>query len=248
MSETLANPPVAEVLCEFRFDTNGAWDWTIPGRLYERIRQDFPRREQPRRGEGTPLWADEYRIPASVGGVVDRLRLGSEDGTAYVNLGPYQMFIHRLYPYPGWSNLSRLVNGVLESYLEVASPTAFDQIGLRYINQIALPPGREIDIGEFITLDPSVPPKLGERLADFFQRYELRYDDPDGLLLHQTGLEVDAGEAYQYLVLDLEFVSPIGFGLRPPEVANWLNAAHDRLVEAFFASVAAGRLEEMRGR
>lgn len=246
MTETLANPPLAEVVCEFRFDTVGAWDWAIPGMLYERIRHDFPRREQVRQGGGYPLWAREDEEPASVGGVVDRLRLSSEDGAASVNLSPYQMFINRLYPYPGWSSLSRLINGTLRKYLEVASPTTLNQVGLRYINQIPLPPEREIDIGRFITLDPPVPRRLGETLTDFYQRYELIYDEPEGLLLHQTGMEIDAGEPYQYLTLDLEFVSPIGFGLGPEEAAGWLNAAHDKIEEAFVVSVAPGVLNGMR--
>lgn len=248
MGETLVNPPLAEAVCEFRFDTAGAWDWTIPGMLYERVRRDFPRREQVRQGEGYPLWAHEDEGYASVGGVVDRVRLSCQDETASINLSPYQVFINRLSPYPGWGSLSRLVNGMLETYLEVASPTTLDQVGLRYINQIPLPFEREINIGEFITLDPPVPPELGETLTDFYQRYELHYDDPEGLLLHQTGMEVDAGEAYQYLTLDLEFLSPIGFGLGPAEVAGWLDAAHNKIEEAFLASVASSVLDGMRRR
>ncbi len=248
MGESLVNSPLAEVVCEFRFDTAGAWDWTIPGRLYERIRQDFPRREQARQGGGYPLWAHEEGGPVSVGGIVDRVRLSSEDGRVAVNLSPYQMFINRLYPYPGWSHLSGLIDRTLREYLEVASPTTLDQVGLRYINQIPLPFEREVEIGRFITLDPPVPPKLGDTLADFYQRYELHYDDPEGLLLHQTGMEVDASEAYQYLTLDLEFVSPVGFGLGPAEVAGWLDAAHATIVEAFLASVTPGVLDGIRGR
>ncbi len=248
MGESLTNPPLAEVVCEFRFDTAWKWDWTIPGLLYERVRQDFPRREQVRQGGGYPLWVREEEGPVSVGGIVDRLRLSSEDGTAAINLSPYQMFINRLYPYPGWTSLLRLINEVLEKYLEVAPPTVLDQVGLRYINQIPLPFEREIDIGEFITLDPPVPPRLGDTLADFYQRYELHYDDPEGLLLHHTGMEVDAGEAYQYLTLDLEFLSPINFGPGAPGVAGWLDAAHARIEEAFLASITPGVLHGMRGR
>jgi len=192
-----------------------------------------------------PLWVREDEGSSSVGGAVDRLTLSSEDGATAVNLSPYQMFINRLYPYPGWSRLSGVLRETLGEYLEVAPPTMLDQIGLRYINQIPLPPEREVDIGRFITLDPPVPRKLGETLTDFYQRYELRYDEPEGLLLHQTGMEVDAGELLQYLTLDLEFVSPIGFGLGAAEAAGWLDAAHDRIEEAFLASVAPGVLDSM---
>lgn len=248
MSKTLVNPPLAEVVCEFRFDTGGRWDWAIPGMLYERIRHEFPRREQVKQGGGYPLWAGENEGPISVGGVVDRLRLSSEDGATFVNLSPYQLFINRLYPYPGWSSLSRIINGTLRKYLDVASPTTLDQVSLRYINQIPLPFQNEIDMGEFITLDPPVPPKLGETLTDFFQRYELRYDEPEGLLLHQTGLEVDASEPYQYLALDLEFISTVGFGIGPEDVTGWLDAAHARIEEVFLASVAPSAMDRMRGR
>lgn len=246
-SGQLANPPLAEVICEFGFDPTGAWDWTIPGRLYERIKEEFPRREQIGKSR-YPFWAYEDEGTVSAGGVVgDRVRLSSEDGITAVNISPHQMFINRLYPYPGWAGLSRLVLGVFEKYLEVASPTLLSQAGLRYINQISLPLEAEIDIGAFITLDPPIPPKLSRPLVDFYQRYELPYDDPRGVLLHQTGLEVDADEPRQYLTLDLDFVSLQNPGLGASDIGRWLDAAHDRIEEAFLASVAPELLDKMKG-
>lgn len=247
MPEQLANPPLVEVVCEFRFDpTQASWDWTVPGRLYERVKEEFPRREQV--GEGRyPLWAGEYEGPFSAGGVVDRVRLSREDGVVTIHLSPYQMFVNHLYPYPGWSRLSRLILGVLEKYLEVASPTSLAQVGLRYINQIPLPLEAEVDIGSFVTLDPPIPPKLTRVLSDFYQRYELLYDNPRGVLLHHTGLEVDVGEPQQYLTLDLDFVSLQNPDLEAPGVASWLDAAHDRIEEAFLVSIAPELLDKMRG-
>lgn len=246
MPEQLANLPLVEAVCEFRFDPTGSWDWTVPGRLYERIKEEFPRREQV--GEDRyPLWVGENEGPVSAGGVVDRVRLSREDGIATVHLSPYQMFVNHLYPYPGWARLSHLVLGVFEKYLEVAAPTTLARVGLRYINQIPLPLEAEVDIGAFITLDPPLPAGLDRTLVDFYQRYELPYDNPRGVLLHQTGLEVDAGEPQQYLTLDLDFVSLQNPGLEAADVDRWLDAAHDRVEEAFLVSISPELLNRMKG-
>ncbi|MBI4566163.1 MAG: TIGR04255 family protein [Planctomycetes bacterium] len=39
------NPPVIEALCEIYF-AESAWDDTIPGRFYERVRDRFPSTKQ----------------------------------------------------------------------------------------------------------------------------------------------------------------------------------------------------------
>jgi uncharacterized protein (TIGR04255 family) len=44
--EPLVRPPLVEAVCEFRFAPTDQWDLTVPGRLYDRIRHEFPLREQ----------------------------------------------------------------------------------------------------------------------------------------------------------------------------------------------------------
>lgn len=46
MSKKYSNPPLIEAVCAFRLTPNTPWDITIPGLLYEPLKDAFPNREQ----------------------------------------------------------------------------------------------------------------------------------------------------------------------------------------------------------
>src|SRR5437667_2265720 len=46
VARTYNKPPLIEAVCDFRFSSSQPWDWTIPGLLYEQIRDNFPNKTQ----------------------------------------------------------------------------------------------------------------------------------------------------------------------------------------------------------
>jgi uncharacterized protein (TIGR04255 family) len=46
MSNEYKNPPAIEAVCEFRLSPETEWDITIPGLIYERVKEKFPIKEQ----------------------------------------------------------------------------------------------------------------------------------------------------------------------------------------------------------
>ncbi len=46
MGEKYVNPPVVEVVCEFKVSEKKAWDLAVPGLLYNKIKDLFPKRQQ----------------------------------------------------------------------------------------------------------------------------------------------------------------------------------------------------------
>jgi len=46
MGKKYKNPPIVEALCEFQFVPGQPWDITIAGMLYERIKDEFPIKQQ----------------------------------------------------------------------------------------------------------------------------------------------------------------------------------------------------------
>jgi uncharacterized protein (TIGR04255 family) len=244
--ESLARPPLIEAVCEFRFAPSDEWDWTIPGRLYDRIQGEFPRREQVQ-GIGFTLQIGEGpqpTVPAVQGGV-DRVMMSREDGSAVVQVGPNQIVVNHKLPYPGWNRFYELIERILGMYLDLAPSTPPQRVGLRYINQIPRPSEESVDIGALITLDPPIPPKIDCPLNNFYQRYELIHKDPAGLLVHQTGMQMTQDRS-GVLVLDLDFGSLPTSLPSIAQVGRWLHAAHDRVEEAFQASVNPDLLERMR--
>jgi len=44
MNKQYENPPIREVVCEFRFQSENRWDLAVPGLIYADLKQEFPRR------------------------------------------------------------------------------------------------------------------------------------------------------------------------------------------------------------
>lgn len=236
MYEPLVRAPLVEAVCEVRFEPSEEWDWTVPGRLYDRIGDEFPQREQVQGfGFTLQIGAGSQPLVPAVQSASDRVVMGREDGSALVQVGPHQLVINYRLPYPGWGTFAALIDRILRSYLDLVSAPA-QRVGLRYINQIQGPFEEPVDIGSLITLDPPLPPEIDRPLQNFYQRYELLHDDPQGVLVHQTGMQTTPENA-AVLMLDLDFGSLPGSPPAVSEVGNWLHVAHDRVEEAFRASV-----------
>jgi uncharacterized protein (TIGR04255 family) len=245
LGQQLAKPPLVEAVCEFRFDPSDEWDWTVPGRLYDLIKDEYPRREQVQ-GFGFSLQVSEGLQPAvpTVQSGLDRVLLSREDGSALVQIGQNQLIINHRLPYPGWQTFSSVIGRILQIYLNLV-PSSFQRVGLRYINQISAPFEKRVEIGSLITLDPPIPKEIERPLTNFYQRYELGYDEPVGILVHQTGMQTTP-ENEPVLMLDLDFGSLPNAAPGTAEAEPWLQAAHDRLEEAFVASVNPDLLDRMR--
>lgn len=114
----------------------------MPGRLYDRVEHEFPRREQVQ-GFGFSLQVGEGPQPAvpAIRGGLDRVLMSREDGSALVQVGLNQLVVNHELPYPGWADFLALVERILSTYLELV-PSSFQRIGLRYINQIPRGPLR----------------------------------------------------------------------------------------------------------
>jgi uncharacterized protein (TIGR04255 family) len=243
--EPLVSPPLVEAVCEFRFDPSDQWDLTVPGRLYDRVGAEFPRREQARSfGFALQLDADAQPVGTTVQGAPDRVLMHREDGSALVQVGPHQLSVHHKLPYPGWSGFYALIERILGMYLDVV-PSIPARVGLRYINRIPVPSDGTTKIGSLITLDPPIPTEIDRPLASFYQRYELHHEELEGLLIHQTGLQ-QTPEGERIVILDLDFGSLPGSAPDVTDAAPWLQAAHDRVEQAFQASVDPELLDRMR--
>lgn len=242
--EPLVRPPLVEAVCEFRFAPTDQWDLTVPGRLYDRISDEFPLREQ---AQSFALQLGEGARPAepAVQRTSDRVLMHREDGSALVQVGPHQLAVHHKLPYPGWAGFYTLIERMLGMYLEIV-PSTPERVGLRYINQIPLSSSETPEIGSLITLDPPIPAEIDRPLENFYQRYELQHDAPEGILIHQTGGLQLSPEGERIVMLDLDFGSLPGSAPDVADAASWLQAAHDRVEEAFQASVNPELLAKMR--
>lgn len=243
MGEKLNDPPLIEALCEFRFDPAAPWDWTVSGRLYEQIKAEFPKRAQ-RSGVGLRLGVVEG--PPQVPTVVhapERVQLRSADDSAMVQVAPHLLAINHLRPYSKWESFRALILQMHDKHAAICDRPAIVRIGLRYINEIELG-AAPVELSDVIAF--TLPWRGAEReLIGFYQRHELAYQQPAGVLVHQTGIRRRNGK--RVVMLDLDFGSQPdeAFGSRAT-VVEWLDRAHDRIYELFRDSLNADYYEKRK--
>lgn len=234
MGAPLKNPPLIEVICEFRFDQNQSWHWTIPTRLYERIGQEFSEDVEPKISK-LEIISPERLPPDLANAGLQKVQLRRPDKSAMVQIGPHLLVINHLRPYPSWKNFKELILKVHREHASVWEAGKIARIGIRYINRIPLQEERN-KISDYLSLAPPLSGALDRPVASFYQRYELNYDTPRGLLIHQTGT-IEANQNKMFM-LDLDFVTTELTDVRSlQDIAVYLDQAHNLIEDSFIASL-----------
>jgi len=220
--------PIVEALCEFRFEPQEEWDLTIPGLVFEQVREIFPNRRRARTVsvELSPEQANVLEV--------NRVQFVREDETAMVQVGPNLVAVNQLKPYSSWEEFSPLIMRGLEAYTAVAGPQTINRIALRYINHIRFP-GRRVELEDYFQFRPTQGPDLPEDFIAFVTAIMFPFDgERDLLRTHLATLPFGAPDT-SVISLDLEY-----FLARPGEVSlvdvpGWIQTAHARIESTFEA-------------
>jgi uncharacterized protein (TIGR04255 family) len=184
---------------------------------------------------GVELKSDASAPAALLHPAPERVQFRRSDESALLQVGPGLLVVNQLRPYPGWEHFRALILDTCAHHQQLGDLGRLTRVGLRYINRLD-PSEEHFTIGDYLTLDPPLPPSLDRPLRSFHQRYEIDIASPTGLLIHQTGI-VTTG-LRSHLMLDLDFVSetPPPLSARD-ELSHWLDAAHEQVEIAFLASL-----------
>jgi len=249
MEKKYKSPPVVEALCEFQFVPNEAWDITIPGMLYERIKDEFPIKQQ-QIGFGVRI------VQPREGGMRERrmelasppMQFFSNDKCSLVQVGQDLLTINHLKPYRTWEVFRPSILKVLGKYVDIANPKGFRQIGLRYINKIDFDEHR-IEITDYFNYHPTIPNDLPQEHKTFQVTVDIPYEEERDLLRLTLATIIPEEPGVLSLVLDIGYsmVKPEGIGFK--QVLNWLENAHLIVETAFEASITdkcRGLFEEVK--
>jgi len=124
MGRRYTKPPIIEALCELRFEPSLPWDLAIPGLLYEKVKDDFPKRRQVRAFE-TSVSAGPEGVEQQVR-TADRMQFLREDERALIQVGPDLLAVNHLEPYPTWQEFLPLIHRGFDAYCRAADPSNFD--------------------------------------------------------------------------------------------------------------------------
>jgi uncharacterized protein (TIGR04255 family) len=223
-------PPVVEALVEVYF-VDSRWDPTIPGRFYERVKDRFPTVGSQVQFEVQIASVGSSRAPVAR----ERAQLRSEDGSRLVQVGRDLLVVNRLSPYSEFEEWRPDFATMLDLYRELAQPSSFARIGVRYLNKIVVPE-TELLLSKYFRLYPEVPEGLGSPHGPFLLRVETRPPThPQHEFVTTFGTsQTDDGQPA--LLLDLYDIAKVESGALDL-VIDLVNEGHENVAAAFEHSI-----------
>lgn len=209
---------------------------TVPGLIYERIKDTFPSKVQ----ESVLT----VQLPADASGASgfmpqlqpeSRMRFVRQDEGAFVQLRSHLLAINCLQPYPSWERFLPLIQKTFSAYQDVAQPTGIHRIGLRYINRIPIP-SEMTRASQYFTLYPETSPQL-PMFGGFSMRLLFPYEEGrDVLKIELASSSDETGEAFNAF-LDLDYFLTRPSTVEPQQALDWVVQAHDAIEHAFEACI-----------
>ena len=237
------NPPIKEALCEFRFAPGPDWDLTIPGKLQAALGEEYSGKPREQKAMQVGLHVQEGK-PANLqyGEGLAKVQLLTKDGTRLVGVGPDVLSVHMLRPYQdpssteggGWEEFAPRIAAALEAYRKVVEPNGINRVGVRYINQIAMP-GTNIRVEEYLKCAHLEMGGLPEHYVNFLGQVEYLYDDEARLRLSYGLLEASSNVVE--CLLDLDVIWQANTPIESEASLEIASDLHERAGSAFEAVV-----------
>ena len=241
MSQQYPNPPIREVVCEFRYQEDGKWDGASPGLVYSAMRDEFPRRlvEERPATPAAPTVEGPRLLPPGLQQVGLRviaelpLRFWREnDESGYFTVAPYRLAVSHFSPYPSWERFSQIIDKGAQAYRDILNPTNIHRIGLRYINLINL--GQtSAPLEDFFEFYPFVGSGIPQALSGFHCLVQIGFEDGRDTLVLQIANNALSESQDAEVILDLDYFLAQPDNFEFAETAEWLENAHNNLESVF---------------
>jgi uncharacterized protein (TIGR04255 family) len=233
MAEPYKNPPLIEVVCEFRFQESRPWDLVFSGLIFDKVRSKFPISSQ--RNDFEFLLNNQESQQTVVQRAISIF--SREDERALIQISPNLLSVNHLKPYPTWPIFKEMIKEVFHTYVNIVNPMGITRIGLRYINRIEIPYGEDqsLKIEDYLTVYPKTPIEIPDTFTSWGQRVEVPFKSPEGLLILQTAnvRENNVPNSAVFLV-DLDFVTFPDSNISLKNALDWIQKAHDEVIEKTF--------------
>ena len=230
MSRTYKYSPIVEAVCEFKFTQDAAWDATIPGLLYERIRESFPDKEQRQ--------AREIKFIEEADGIrpeehpVEFVVFHDSTRTRLIQVAPYILRINRLRPYSVWEDFMDTINMSLSSLLEVFEQKGIEDITLQYLNRITIPE-HNIELGNYLNFRPFMGESLPRQTTAFIVGCVLPFaNGRDECKVQLTSAATKKDDESSFL-LEIAYSLAKPGGTTSATAMEWIENAHQRVEEIF---------------
>ncbi len=236
-------PPVIEALCEIYF-AGSSWDETVPGLFYERIKGEYPKKQQRTIQEAQITMGPEQAV-AGVRQLPPWMQFVSDEKHRMIQITRDLLVVNQLHPYPHFETWEPEIYRSLRIYQELAQPKKVARLGVRYINRIVIPEAR-LRMEDYFTVYPNLPERLGDAHGAFFVRVEAPKVEQRHtvLITFGTAPRPDPSKKGQAFMLDLYDIVDVNAPVDDAALKEQIGQAHDNLVVAFEDSIT-DRLREL---
>jgi uncharacterized protein (TIGR04255 family) len=229
------NPPVVEALCEISF-TKSQWDDTIPGAFYERVKKDFPQKQQ-RKVQEAEITMGLGQAPVGLRAIPTWMQFVSEQKHRVLQLAPDLLVVNQLAPYPHFEEWAPDIYRAFKLYIELAKPELVQRVGVRYINRVVIPEHR-LQMEKYFTIYPSLPKTIGDTHGSFLVRVEVPQEqDGHVILITFATAPPDGGTPGQAFVLDFYDLVHVNKPIDAEQLRQEVERAHKNIVRAFENSI-----------
>ena len=230
MSKQYKNSPITEAVCEFQFGRDSAWDLTMPGLVFTKLKKTFPTRRQLQQvAFAIPI---RDKVPAGILKPADQVQFLRTDEKALVQLAPWTLSIHMLRPYSSWENFVPLIELALGAYRKGAAPKSLRRVGLRYINRLEIP--REtLELADYFEFAPSIGSRLPQEHGSFHIGVDFPHQEHRDNLKIQLGTTPAERPGGLAFLLDLDYFVVRAGEVSFADVSDWVEIAHAHIEHAF---------------
>jgi len=230
MSKKYNNPPIIEAVCEFRFPKDCKWDLTVPGLIYEKIRDIFHHKEQ-RISQNVEITQSKKELHHQL--ITQEIVLFLNDSKKiFVQVGTRLITINCLAPYPSWERYKPQIDKVFNALKKTVEIDKLERIGLRYINKINVKM-KSVDLDQFFEFRPFLGEKLPQNLANFRLETIFRYcDQRDSCRLILANTLAEDPESTSF-ILDLDYFLSKPLMVDSNTALDWVENSHGKVEDIF---------------
>lgn len=228
MHKKYLNPPIIEAVCEFRLPDDTHWDSTIPGIIYNEVKNDFPRRET-KTIQDIQLSANQSIIKNT-----ELTIFYKEDRSSLLQIRNNLLAINKLKPYLGWNEFKKDIFKTYDILVKELKFQTLKRIGLRYINQIEIPKNSELS--HFFNISINLADSLNKNAEFSDSTLILNVNDTDKCKVRIES-SVQQPKDKNIITLDIDYFLHKENIITTNDAKIWVESAHEQVYKIFDESI-----------
>jgi len=231
MTKRYKNPPLIEAICEFQFDSDIPWDLTLIGLIYDKLKEDFPKKLQLQLNLAIAASTEASQQTGNLP-MLPLMRFLDKDEKRLVQIGQNLLTINHLKPYDSWKDFLPVIANVFKIYLETIEPKGLQHIAIRYINRIEIPKANA-NLENLFHFRPLIPQNLPQNIETFLIGASLPCEDAYDTLRIQLGTANPEVPDIIVLILEIVYTFAKANEIALESTLQRIDAAHKYVEDAF---------------